>query len=68
MGYILYLAADDAAKEIIKQAETEGNLLLYSTEEDGDRTELVESIVILIATKSATEKVQCEVEMLSAIK
>lgn len=37
VGLMLYLAADDEAKETIKQAETEGTLILEGSEKDQDR-------------------------------
>lgn len=68
VGLILYLAADDDAKETIKQAETEGSIVLEGSEGDQDRAGLIRSIVDLIATDSPTEKIHREVEMLSAIQ
>lgn len=68
VGLMLYLAADDDAKETIKQAETEGQFVLKGSDEDPDRTELVEALLTLIATETPTEKVQREVEMLNEIQ
>lgn len=68
VGFMLYLTADDDAKEALKKAETGGTLSLEGSEDDEDRTELVHAIMSLLATKSPTEKIQREVEMLSDIQ
>lgn len=65
---MLYLAADDDAKEALKQAETEGTLSLEGSEDDENRTELVAKIMSILATESPTEKIQREVELVSDIQ
>lgn len=68
VGLMLYLAADDDAQETIKQAETEGRIVLEGSDDDADRSALVASIISLIATDSPTEKIQREVDLLSSIQ
>lgn len=54
VGFMLYLTADDYAKEALKQEEAEGKLLLEGAEGDENRTELVSAIMPIIATESPT--------------
>lgn len=68
MGLLLYLSADNDAKESIKQAETEGTIVLEGFSDDEDRTEIFSKIIDLIATASPTEQMLREVEMLGSIQ
>lgn len=55
-------------KRLSKRAETATNLGLQGSEGDQNRTILVKEIVELVEMDSYTEKIQREVEVLSAIK
>lgn len=65
---MLYLAADDNAKETIKQAETKDDLILEGSAGDQDRTKIVQTIVDIIATEYPTKNIQKEVNMIFAIE
>lgn len=68
VGFMIYLATDDEAKETMKQAENEGTIKLEGVSYNEDRLELVQSYTDLIETEYSTEKNQRVVEMLSDIQ
>lgn len=65
---MLYLSADDDAKETIKQADNLDTLDLEGTSSDKDLKDLIESIMDIISTGAPVENIQREFEMLSAIQ
>lgn len=60
---MVYLEAEEDSEEIIKQADTEGTIMLEGYKYDQGREELITAIVDLIGTESPTEKIQREVEI-----
>lgn len=57
VGLMIYLEANEEAKETIKQSKTVGTLMLEESECDQGREELSTAILDLIATKFSTEKI-----------
>lgn len=68
IGLMLNLAADEYAKDSLKKNNTEKNLVLECLNDNEDRFQLTKSIMELIETESHRQKVQRELEMLSAMQ
>lgn len=66
-GNLIYWACDVHAQDMLQKAELAGELNLDGSEDDEDRTNLVESIINIIAKESPTDKLRQEVELLTAI-
>lgn len=63
MGLMIYLACDDKVKEMLRKAETGGDVTLYGTEDDKEHSKLIEKKAT-IAKDAPTEKIRREVHLL----
>lgn len=66
-GWLIFLAFDSTAKQLLKQAEKGGKMHLHGDPLDPTRHKLAESILDVLVKESQTDLIQGKVEALSAI-
>lgn len=63
MDLLIYRSCNKIAKDLLRKEETKGKLTLKGSDEDKDRTELVENTINGMGKDTAAEKVYQKVDM-----